>query len=69
MANDLVGLFLALELVSIPTYILLYLAKRDREGQEAALKYFLLSIFSSAVFIYGLTLPLRRLRIDESRSA
>jgi NADH-quinone oxidoreductase subunit N len=55
MANDLVGLFLALELVSIPTYVLLYLARRDEKGQEAALKYFLLSIFSSAVFIYGLT--------------
>jgi NADH-quinone oxidoreductase subunit N len=55
MANDLVGLFLALELVSIPTYILLYLGKHDERGHEAALKYFLLSVFSSAIFIYGLT--------------
>jgi NADH-quinone oxidoreductase subunit N len=55
MANDLVGLFLALELVSIPTYVLLYLAKSDREGQEATMKYFLLSAFSSAVFVYGVT--------------
>lgn len=55
MANDLVGLFLALELVSIPTYVLLYLGKNDDRGQEAAMKYFLLSIFSSAVFVYGLS--------------
>jgi len=52
-ANDLVGLFLALELVSIPTYILLYLLCRTSAGQEATLKYFLLSIFSSAVLLYG----------------
>lgn len=52
-ANDLVGLFLALELVSIPTYILLYLLSRTSAGQEATLKYFLLSIFSSAVLLYG----------------
>src|SRR5215207_1807738 len=55
MANDLVGLFLSLELVSIPTYILLYLAKNDRDGQEATIKYFLLSAFSSAIFVYGIT--------------
>ena len=52
-ANDLVGLFLALELVSIPTYVLLYLLRRTSAGQEATLKYFLLSIFSSAVLLYG----------------
>jgi NADH-quinone oxidoreductase subunit N len=55
MANDLVGLFLSLELVSIPTYVLLYLAKSDRDGQEATLKYFLLSAFSSAIFVYGIS--------------
>lgn len=52
-ANDLVGLFLALELVSIPTYVLLYLLRRTSAGQEATLKYFLLSVFSSAVLLYG----------------
>lgn len=52
-ANDLVGLFLALELVSIPTYVLLYLLLRTSAAQEAALKYFLLSVFSSAVLLYG----------------
>lgn len=54
-ANDLVGLFLALELVSIPTYVFLYLGKHDAEGQEAAIKYFLISVFSSAVVLFGLS--------------
>ena len=56
LANDLIGLFLGLELVSIPTYILLYLPRRDAGSREATLKYFLLSIFSSAFVLYGLTL-------------
>jgi NADH-quinone oxidoreductase subunit N len=53
-ANDLVSLFLALELVSIPTYVLLYLSRRDRLGSEATVKYFLLSIFASALVLYGM---------------
>jgi NADH-quinone oxidoreductase subunit N len=52
-ANDLVTLFLALELVSIPTYVLLYLPRHDSAAQEAALKYFLLSVFSSALLLFG----------------
>lgn len=52
-ANDLVILFLALELISIPTYVLLYLPKHDAAGQEAATKYFLLSVFSSALLLFG----------------
>jgi NADH-quinone oxidoreductase subunit N len=52
-ANELVILFLALELISIPTYVLLYLARHDRDAQEAAMKYFLLSIFSSALLLFG----------------
>lgn len=55
-ANDLVVMFLGLELVSIPTYVLLALPRRDRENQEATIKYFLLSIFSSAVLLYGFAL-------------
>ncbi|MFO1094832.1 MAG: NADH-quinone oxidoreductase subunit N [Planctomycetaceae bacterium] len=54
-ANDLVTLFLALELVSIPTYVLLYLPRRDIAMREATLKYFLLSIFSSALLLYGMS--------------
>ena len=52
-ANDLVTLFLALELISIPTYVLLYLPRADAPRREAALKYFLLSVFSSALLLFG----------------
>jgi NADH-quinone oxidoreductase subunit N len=52
-ANDLVVLFLALELVSIPTYVFLYLPRREPGGPEATTKYFLLSVFSSAITLYG----------------
>ncbi len=52
-ANDLVSLFLALEMLSIPTYVLLYLPSRTRAGQESAMKYFLLSVLSSAVLLFG----------------
>jgi NADH-quinone oxidoreductase subunit N len=55
-ANDLVALFVALELVSIPTYVLLYLSRSDTAGLEATAKYFLLSIFSSAFVLYGLSI-------------
>jgi NADH-quinone oxidoreductase subunit N len=52
-ANDLIVLFLALELVSIPTYVLLYLPRHTQASQEAAIKYFLLSVFSSALTLFG----------------
>lgn len=52
-ANELITLFLVLELISIPTYVLLYLPRVDRPAQEAAVKYFLLSIFSSALLLFG----------------
>src|SRR5262245_20072849 len=52
-ANDLITLFLALELVSIPTYVLLYLPRADDPAREAAVKYFLLSIFASALMLFG----------------
>ena len=53
-ANELVFLFVGLELVSIPTYLLLYLSRRDASTQEAATKYFFLSIFSSGLLLFGL---------------
>ena len=52
-AKDLVLLFLALELISIPTYIVLYLGRRDAASQESAAKYFFLSVLASAVLLYG----------------
>jgi NADH-quinone oxidoreductase subunit N len=52
-ANELVFLFVALELISIPTYVLLFLGRRDRATGEATAKYFFLSILSSAILLYG----------------
>jgi len=52
-ARELVLLFLGLEMISIPTYVLLYLGRRDVNSQEAAAKYFFLSIVSSAIMLYG----------------
>ena len=53
-ANDLLSMFVALEVLSLPLYILTGLARRRRLlSQEAALKYFLLGAFSSAFFLFG----------------
>ena len=53
-ANDLLTMFVALEVLSLPLYLLCGLARRRRLlSQEAALKYFLLGAFSSAFFLYG----------------
>src|SRR5262245_19115106 len=52
-ANELVLLFLGLELISIPTYVLLFLGRKDRASGEATMKYFYLSILSSALLLYG----------------
>ncbi|MGZ4446169.1 MAG: NADH-quinone oxidoreductase subunit NuoN [Nocardioides sp.] len=56
-ANDLLTMFVALEVLSLPLYLLCGLARRRRLlSQEAALKYFLLGAFSSGFFLYGLAL-------------
>jgi NADH-quinone oxidoreductase subunit N len=56
-ANDLLTLFVALEVLSLPLYLLSGLARRRRLlSQEAALKYFLLGAFSSGFFLYGAAL-------------
>jgi len=54
-SNDLVTMFLSLELISIPTYLLLYLLRATEHSREATTKYFLLSIFSSALLLYGMS--------------
>ena len=54
-AGNLVLLVVGLELISIPTYILLALGRRDAAGREAAVKYFFLSILASAMLVYGLS--------------
>ncbi len=52
-AANIVLLFIGLELISIPTYILLSLGRRDPASQEAAAKYFYLSVLASAISLYG----------------
>lgn len=56
-ANDLLIMFVALEVLSLPLYLLCGLARRRRLlSQEASVKYFLLGAFSSAFFLYGMAL-------------
>ncbi|MGO4256452.1 NADH-quinone oxidoreductase subunit NuoN [Marmoricola sp. RAF53] len=56
-ANDLLTLFVALEVLSLPLYLLCGLARRRRLlSQEAAMKYFMLGAFSSGFFVYGIAL-------------
>ncbi|WP_026925585.1 NADH-quinone oxidoreductase subunit NuoN [Glycomyces arizonensis] len=57
VAGDLLTMFVALEMLSLPLYLLCGLAKRRRLiSQEAALKYFLLGAFASAFFVYGMAM-------------
>ncbi|MGW0401010.1 NADH-quinone oxidoreductase subunit NuoN [Streptomyces sp. NPDC003002] len=56
-ANDLLMLFIALEVFSLPLYLLCAVARRQRlMSQEAAVKYFLLGAFSSAFLLFGIAL-------------
>lgn len=55
-ANDLIVVFLALEVLSIALYVLAAFDRNRLESQEAGLKYFVLGAFSSAVFLYGVAL-------------
>jgi NADH-quinone oxidoreductase subunit N len=55
-ANDLIIVFLALEILSIPLYVLAAFDRRRLASQEAGIKYFVLGAFSSAVFLYGVAL-------------
>jgi NADH-quinone oxidoreductase subunit N len=55
-ANDLIVIFLGLEVMSIPLYILAGFDQRRSESGEAAMKYFVLGAFSSAIFVYGIAL-------------
>jgi NADH-quinone oxidoreductase subunit N len=55
-ATELMVMFIGLELMSIPVYVLTGLNRRDRRSAEGALKYFLLGAFSSAFFLFGIAL-------------
>lgn len=56
MAADLIVVFLALELLSFPLYILSGIARPRPESEEAALKYFLLGAFATSFVVYGIAL-------------
>ena len=56
MANDLILIFMALELLSIPLYIMAGLAWPRPDSEESAMKYFLLGAFSSSIFVFGIAL-------------
>ena len=55
-ANDMIVLFFAIELVSVPTYVLIALSRTEVRASEAAVKYFFLGAMSAAILAYGLCL-------------
>lgn len=55
-ATDLAWLFLALELTSLPTYVMIAISKDNDQAQESSVKYFFLGALSAAFFLYGFTL-------------
>ncbi len=55
-ASDLIWLFLALELSSLPTYVMVAVSRGKRKAQEASMKYFFLGALSAATFLYGFAL-------------
>ena len=55
-ANDLIVMFLGLEILSIAVYVLAAMHLRKITSQEAGVKYFVLGAFSSAFFLYGIAL-------------
>ncbi len=55
-ARDLVSIFIALELVSIPAYLMAAWRKRDLKSNEAGLKYMLMGVFASGLMLYGMSM-------------
>jgi NADH-quinone oxidoreductase subunit N len=55
-SRDLISIFVALELLSIPAYMLATWRKRDLKSNEAGLKYYLMGVFASAIMLYGMSL-------------
>jgi NADH-quinone oxidoreductase subunit N len=55
-ARDLITMFIALETLSIPAYMLAAWRKRDVRSEEAGMKYYLMGVFASAVMLYGMSL-------------
>jgi NADH-quinone oxidoreductase subunit N len=54
-ARDLISIFVALELLSIPAYMMAAWRKRDPRSNEAGVKYYILGVFASAVLLYGMS--------------
>jgi NADH-quinone oxidoreductase subunit N len=55
-SRDLISIFVALETISIPTYLLAGWKKHDHKSNEAMLKYFIFGVLASAVMLYGMSL-------------
>ena len=55
-SRDLISVFIALEFLSIPAYMMAAWRKRDLKSNEAGVKYYLLGVFASAVMLYGMSL-------------
>jgi NADH-quinone oxidoreductase subunit N len=55
-SRDLISIFVALETLSIPTYILAGWRKHDARSNEASLKYYLVGVLASAVMLYGMSI-------------
>src|SRR5438270_13753225 len=55
-SRDLITIFIALETLSIPAYMLAAWRKRDAKSNEAGLKYYLMGVFASGVMLYGMSL-------------
>ena len=55
-SRDLISIFIALETLSIPAYMLAAWRKRDPKSNEAGLKYYLMGVFASGIMLYGMSL-------------
>lgn len=55
-SRDLVSVFVALELLSIPSYMLAAWRKRDTKSNEAGVKYYLMGVFATGILLYGMSL-------------
>ena len=55
-SRDLVAIFVSLELISLPSFVLVGLRKRDLKSNEAALKFFLFGVLSTAIMLFGMSL-------------
>jgi NADH-quinone oxidoreductase subunit N len=68
MAGDLILVFLAIELLSLPLYVLSGFARPEKSSEESAMKYFILGAFSSAFLVYGIALVFGATGVADYRS-